>query len=147
MAAIWVNPGLNLEGKPTNSLEETVSSQATELAESQEIPKIEGNWQLQVNLPGIVDRLAVSTQDVERAGLIVNDRGYYSPGPGTQTRSAAREARAKLTQYFQSKTRRKLSKQEKREILWDVAIAHDPVKKQLFGLGGPDSDTDEETRA
>ncbi len=145
MASIWVNPGLNLEGKLTSSSETPESLQTAKLAESHEIPKIQGDWHLQVNPPGIVDRPPVSTQDVESSGLIVNNRGYYSPGPGTRARSADQEARTKLTQYFRAKTRRKLSKQEKRcEILWDIAIASDLVKKQLFGLGGPDSDTDEE---
>ena len=83
MAAIWVYPGLNLEGNQAGSSETPGSSQTAKLAESHEIPKIQGNWHLQVNPPGVVDRPAVSTQDVERAGLIGNDRGYYSPGPGT----------------------------------------------------------------
>ena len=151
MAVVWVNPGLKLKGEQAQNPEEPVLPQVAKLADPSHIPNIKGFWkclakkQLLVKPPGIVDRPVASTQDVESAGLVGNDRGYYSPGPGARTRSAAREAREKLTQYFQSKTRRKLSKQEKRcEILWDVAIAHELVKKQLFGVGGPDCDTDEE---
>ena len=92
--------------------------------------------------PDIVDSPALSTQDVEIAGLIIDDRGHLSPGPGTRTRNAASEARKQLSQYFQAKSKHKLTKRVKQvDIYWDVAIARELVKKPLFKVSGPDSDT------
>ncbi len=144
-AAIWVCPGINPEN------DEIVESQTTTLAVQRDASDRAANnpisEPLLVEQPGIVSRPALTTQTVERAGLVVNERGTYcySPGPGTRTRSAAQEARRRLAVYFQSKNKRKLSKRGKQcDIRWDIEIGRELVKRQLFGISRPDSDTDEE---
>ncbi len=147
MEAIWVCPGLNFNENQSGS--ENSHSQIDTLANppsaSTRITRARVAESLQIKRPGIVDRPSLTTQDVESAGLVYNNKGTYSPGPGTRTRSAAREARLNISQYFQSKYRRKLSKASKScEIAWDIEVGRKLVKKQLFGATHSDSDTDEE---
>ena len=68
--AVWVNPGVNLEGEQAAELDEQAPQVSAELAETEENPEIQGfsKWLsrklLATRPPDIVDRQAISTHDV-----------------------------------------------------------------------------------
>ncbi len=131
--AFWINPGI-CAGRVANIADNRVAEQVPQGSQIQEVAK-----NISV-VPGRVGARELSalgilqySKDDQHIASKTGEISYISPGPGTRTCNAAKEARALLSSYSQSKVKRKLSKEHTRfETEWDLALTLEVVKRNLF---------------
>ncbi len=131
--AVWINPGINtprVTGRERTVAAERdpTSSQIHDVAKSISV------------VPGRVGKRELRAlgiqpyaKDDQNIATKTGKDSYISPGPGSRTRGAAQETRTFLSSYFQSKVKRKQSKNRREfETEWDLALSPDAVKRNLF---------------
>ncbi len=131
--AFWINPGIRA-GRVANIANNNAAEQ---------VPQGSQVWEVAKNIPVVPGR--VGARELSALGILkyskddqhiaskTGEISYISPGPGTRMRNAAKEARALLSSYTQSKVRRKLSKEQKRfETERDLALSPEIVKCNLL---------------